>query len=464
MTMTMAFLARGVKAPRVGHFELHHELGKGGYGRVLMAIDLKRGETVAAKELDTGGSLDRKKSIAHEIKMLRRLDHPGVVGLRGFDEVGKLCYIFMEFAAGGDLFELVLARGRLSEAEARPIFAQTISAVAHLHERGVVHRDIKLENIVVTADGNAKLCDFGLAHAYERRPDSHPSGAVSAFDREPLTRVCGSESYMAPEVPMRRGYDGPATDVWSCGVVLFGMLTGSFPFDAANEGDWRYRRVLDACAASPDASVCRTIFDCFEGPCLFSKEAIELTDAQLRPFPAQRCTAAAAQRMAWVRLPRLQLRRLLRTATLAALFTARRAVLPSGADSDLSAFDSLRIASSTPPQTSTLVTANGKLPDLPSRQQGRAAPTASTPHQLPATPAVDAARLLARGLDEACTLDKRLRGQEAGRGSQGGKTATGAAPPKKRGRGSARLSLSKLLMPSRRAAAESSCGASALVL
>jgi len=432
--------------PRVGRFELGRELGTGGYGRVLAAIDPKAGEVVAAKAIDTQGSMDRKRAIAHEIRMLRRLNHSNVIGLRGYEEVGTTCYIFMELASKGDLFEIVLAQGALTECEARPIFAQTMAAVAHLHERGVVHRDIKLENIVLTADGDAKLCDFGLAHAYEKAGE----GSAIPYVRAPLTRVCGSESYMAPEVPLRRGYDGLAADVWSSGIVLFAMLSGSFPFDAAAVSDWRYRRVLNACTADPSTSVVHTVFGCFERPCPFSGQAVSLIDALLRPSPPERCTAAAARRMEWVRLPSLQLMKLLRKAAMVTLavtgFAARRAVLPSTADPGLMAFERLRIASSSKLHSTTFIFANGKLPDTPSPRCGRRsvkAPPVAPVQTPPPQPHEQPRRRRAGVADEALTLDERLA------------AARSSAPLKarpKRGRSSnrGRASLTQYLMPTRR--------------
>merc|ERR1711871_1330679 len=125
--------------------------------------------------------------------------------------------------------------GCLPEPVAKTYFSQLMQAVQHCHQRGVAHRDIKLENIGVAEDGVLKLLDFGLA-----KPNQ------SQHSR--LHDLCGSKNYLAPEVSTLgpNGYNGFVADVWSCGIVLFAMLAGFFPLEGTSASDWRFQEVLAA--------------------------------------------------------------------------------------------------------------------------------------------------------------------------------------------------------------------------
>merc|ERR1719440_1023205 len=129
----------------------------------------------------------------------------------------------------------------MSEAIARGFLCQLIDGVAYCHLAGVAHRDLKLENVLLTEGGVLKLIDFGLSHVYPRLADK-----VSIDRTKPLKDVCGSKSYAAPEVLAAKGYDGFAADIWSLGVCLFAMLSGFFPLDEASLNDWRYPKLCDA--------------------------------------------------------------------------------------------------------------------------------------------------------------------------------------------------------------------------
>ena len=221
-----------------------------------------------------------------------RLSHEGIIGLRGKEQVGKQVVIYMELATEGELFSRVINSGSLSEEEALPYFRQLIEAVLYMHQAGVVHRDLKLENVLLAND-RCKVCDFGLAHVYE--PDPANPGQ---FKPVTLREVCGSKSYCAPEVLEGRGYDGFPTDVWSCGICLFAMLAGFFPLDEASGSDWRYERVRMAAAAN--ASVTHTIFGFYDRQCTLSKEVTDLIDGMLIIPPAQRLTVAQVLGSPWV--------------------------------------------------------------------------------------------------------------------------------------------------------------------
>jgi 5'-AMP-activated protein kinase catalytic alpha subunit len=129
----------------------------------------------------------------------------------------------LEYVNGGELFEKIALKRKLSEKEGRKLFQQLMDAVSYCHEKGVYHRDLKPENVLVDAKGNIKLSDFGLsAFTQHQRKDGL------------LHTTCGSPNYIAPEVLLNRGYDGSMSDIWSCGVILYVMLTGNLPFDDDN--------------------------------------------------------------------------------------------------------------------------------------------------------------------------------------------------------------------------------------
>ena len=128
--------------------------------------------------------------------------------------------IVIELAAGGDLLSYVRKRRTLKEDVAKSLFKQLVTALSYCHERRIVHRDVKLDNILLTIDGRVKLCDFGVSK--------------QTAPGEVMTERCGTPAYIAPEVLKEQGYGGCKSDLWSAGVVLYAMLYGSVPFKANN--------------------------------------------------------------------------------------------------------------------------------------------------------------------------------------------------------------------------------------
>ncbi|XP_066391311.1 CBL-interacting protein kinase 21-like isoform X5 [Miscanthus floridulus] len=210
---------------RMGKYEMGRTLGEGHFGKVKLARDADTGRTFAIKILDRQRILAMKinEQIKREIATLKLLKHPNVVRLYEVSASKTKIYMVLEYVNGGELFDKIALKGKLTEKEARKLFQQLIDAVAYCHEKGVYHRDLKPENVLVDAKGNIKVSDFGLSAL----PQNQLKDGL-------LHTTCGSPNYIAPEVLLNKGYDGSMSDIWSCGVILYVMLTGNLPFDDQN--------------------------------------------------------------------------------------------------------------------------------------------------------------------------------------------------------------------------------------
>ena len=246
-------------------YVLGKELGEGGFCKVRLGVHRLSGAKVAVKVVDKlrlSGPAEKKRMM-REVRVMKKLctngsggfgagsggGHPGGGGhhhammmgagcigddepislqlgsgsvIRMFDviDTASKVYIIMEYAPCGSLLDYVRGRKRVGEAEARKFLYQTLAGLKYCHVNNVIHRDMKLENLLLDDDLNIKIIDFGL------------SAIVVPGKR--LRVHCGSPSYAAPEIVSRREYDGPPVDVWSLGVVLFAMTAGYLPFHARN--------------------------------------------------------------------------------------------------------------------------------------------------------------------------------------------------------------------------------------
>ncbi|CAM8980195.1 unnamed protein product [Rhodiola kirilowii] len=198
-------------------FEVIKDIGSGNFAVAKLVREKSTGELYAVKFIERGQKID--EHVQREIMNHRSIIHPNIVKFKEVLLTPTHLAIVMEYAAGGELFERICAAGRFSEDEARFFFQQLISGVSYCHSMQVCHRDLKLENTLL--DGSdvprLKICDFGYSK----------SGVLHS---QPKSTV-GTPAYIAPEVLSKKQYDGKIADVWSCGVTLYVMLVGAYPFE-----------------------------------------------------------------------------------------------------------------------------------------------------------------------------------------------------------------------------------------
>ncbi|XP_030029787.2 serine/threonine-protein kinase par-1 isoform X1 [Manduca sexta] len=202
----------------VGNYELEKTIGTGNFAVVKLATHVITKSKVAIKIIDKSRlDEDNLKKTFREIAIMKRLRHPHIVRLYQVMESSHTIYLVTEYAPNGEIFDHLVSKGRMSEPEAARAFAQMVAAVGYCHANGVVHRDLKAENLLLDKNMNIKLADFGFSNEYR-------AGS-------PLSTWCGSPPYAAPELFEGRHYDGPRADIWSLGVVLYVLVCGALPFD-----------------------------------------------------------------------------------------------------------------------------------------------------------------------------------------------------------------------------------------
>jgi MAP/microtubule affinity-regulating kinase len=219
---------RNADDPHIGKYRLIKTIGKGNFAKVKLAKHELIGKEVAIKIIDkTQMNTSSLQKLYREVKIMKCLDHPNIVKLFEVIQTEKTLYLVMEYASGGEVFDYLVAHGRMKEKEARAKFRQIVSAVQYLHQKHIVHRDLKAENLLLDADMNIKIADFGFSNEFV------PGSKLDTF--------CGSPPYAAPELFQGKKYDGPEVDVWSLGVILYTLVSGSLPFDGQNLKELRER-------------------------------------------------------------------------------------------------------------------------------------------------------------------------------------------------------------------------------
>lgn len=225
---------------RIGPWKLGRTLGRGSTGRVRLAKNVNSGKLAAVKivpksnfkklenpkykrnSVDSSGSVkDRLPyGIEREIIIMKLISHPNIMGLYDVWENKNDLYLILEYIEGGELFDYLIKKGKLQEFEAISYFKQIINGIHYLHQFNICHRDLKPENLLLDFNKNIKIADFGMA-ALEVR-------------EKLLETSCGSPHYASPEIVAGKNYHGAPSDIWSCGIILFALLTGHLPFDDEN--------------------------------------------------------------------------------------------------------------------------------------------------------------------------------------------------------------------------------------
>ncbi|XP_069063234.1 serine/threonine-protein kinase MARK2 isoform X5 [Pleurodeles waltl] len=214
--------------PHIGNYRLLKTIGKGNFAKVKLARHVLTNKEVAVKIIDkTQLNSSSLQKLFREVRIMKVLNHPNIVKLFEVIETEKTLYLVMEYASGGEVFDYLVAHGRMKEKEARAKFRQIVSAVQYCHQKLIVHRDLKAENLLLDADMNIKIADFGFSNEF-------------TFGNK-LDTFCGSPPYAAPELFQGKKYDGPEVDVWSLGVILYTLVSGSLPFDGQNLKELRER-------------------------------------------------------------------------------------------------------------------------------------------------------------------------------------------------------------------------------
>ncbi|KAI8090959.1 kinase-like domain-containing protein [Gilbertella persicaria] len=230
---------RTLPVKTIGNFTLQQSIGKGSMGKVKLATHNVTGEKIAVKIVPRANmqltnqsngkstnqiAKEKAREENREVRTIREahimmlLKHPNIIGMKDIVTQGPYFYILMDYVGGGQLLHYIVKRQRLSDRRTRQFSRQIVSALDYLHRNSIVHRDLKIENIMIDKSGrNIKLIDFGLSNLFcpERQ----------------LTTYCGSLYFAAPELLKANPYNGPEVDIWSLGVVIYVMATGSVPFD-----------------------------------------------------------------------------------------------------------------------------------------------------------------------------------------------------------------------------------------
>ena len=204
---------------QIGNYTLGVELGSGAFGKVVLGKHIITGESVAIKILDKiilNQTPEDYQLVKNEMSILKLVKHKYIIQLYEILQTPNHIFIVMEYCDGKDIMDYILSRNYLTESDALKYFQQLINALFYLHSQNIAHRDIKIDNILLDRNKNLKLIDFGLSTKYS--------------DDKLLDQPCGTIVYSAPEVLEGKPYHGMLADVWSSGIVLYGMLSGYLPF------------------------------------------------------------------------------------------------------------------------------------------------------------------------------------------------------------------------------------------
>ena len=215
---------------KIPGYKIVQEIGRGGFGAVYRATRVKDGGVVAVKVMLSRVNADDEgiEKFKREVMITAKLRHPNIVSYLETGSSGTTFYFVMEYCEGGNVLDLMRQHGgKLTVAQARPIILGALSGLAHAHDKGVVHRDVKPQNILLSK-GEACLSDFGLSKSFEQ----------AGFSGMSLTGgYAGTPLFMPREQITNFKYVKPVSDVWSMGATIYNMLTGTFPYSFTKERD-----------------------------------------------------------------------------------------------------------------------------------------------------------------------------------------------------------------------------------
>ncbi|CAD26242.1 similarity to SER/THR PROTEIN KINASE KIN1 [Encephalitozoon cuniculi GB-M1] len=262
----------------IGSYRFVKQLGTGSSSKVVLGRDVRSGEKVAIKIIprrvnggETGDMEMRcDQRVFREVIISSVLNHPHIARLKNFLYSPTHYFLIFEYVKGRQLYDIIISSGPLKEKEGQRYFRQLLSAIDYIHRNSVVHRDLKIENILIDENDNVKLIDFGLSNFYD--------------NKTLLNTFCGSLYFAAPELLQGQRYCGPEIDVWSLGVVLYAILCGCVPFDDEDVQGLQ-AKIMDA-----DFKFCKTI----------SREAMELIRGMIVAQPSSRMGLSQVIGSEWV--------------------------------------------------------------------------------------------------------------------------------------------------------------------
>lgn len=258
----------------VGLYILDRTLGTGATGKVKLAKHSKTGEKVGIKIIKKELFYDKPSlriKVQREISVMKLMFHPHVIKIFDVLEDSKYLFLIIEYASRGELFNFLAQKREINNREALCFFQQIISGLEYCHKHRICHRDLKLENILLDVDYNIKIADFGMASL------SIPDIMLKTF--------CGSPHYASPEIISNEPYNGIKSDIWSCGIILYALVTGKLPFDEENDN---IRKLFNKIRFEP-AKIPKTI------PC----ECRDLIRSLLTINPEKRITLERIKQHIW---------------------------------------------------------------------------------------------------------------------------------------------------------------------